>query len=139
MAGAVGKKLVSVIINYPIFSETRYIKKITFIHSVTGTPKPSISWSYKAEGNPVFVSLNGSQNVLRISRVEDYHAGIYRCRAHHVLGDQEHLTTLHVLSKNNVYFVSKKEYSLKIRTSYISCTAVRSQTAENNVALPPWE
>ncbi|CAB3232091.1 unnamed protein product [Arctia plantaginis] len=93
---------------------------------VTGTPAPTITWLFKAEGNSEFVSIYGSQNVLHKSRVEDYHAGTYKCIARNVLGEQDHQTTLHVLIPPNIVTSSTSAYTSvegKDAVMSIPCTA----------------
>ncbi|XP_075982453.1 hemicentin-1-like [Anticarsia gemmatalis] len=77
---------------------------------IKGVPKPTISWQFMEDDTPWYVSVAGSDNVLRISRVDEKHAGRYKCIAHNVVGDDEHVTTLTVQVPPEIALSSQKTY-----------------------------
>ncbi|XP_075982450.1 neural cell adhesion molecule 2-like [Anticarsia gemmatalis] len=78
---------------------------------ITGVPKPTIRWQFMSKDSSRCVSVAGSDNVLRISRVDEKHAGRYKCIAHNVVGDDEHVTTLTVQVPPKILSSTSKAYT----------------------------
>ncbi|XP_075982210.1 hemicentin-1-like [Anticarsia gemmatalis] len=76
-----------------------------------GVPKPTIRWQFMSKDSSRYVSVAGSDNVLRISRVDEKHAGRYKCIAHNVVGDDEHVTTLTVQVPPKILSSTSKVYT----------------------------
>lgn len=64
-----------------------------------GEPKPTITWQFKANSSSTFLRVPGSDKILNIAKVENSHAGLYKCVAQNNLGTSEHITTLDVQGK----------------------------------------
>ncbi|KAJ8720965.1 hypothetical protein PYW08_006430 [Mythimna loreyi] len=69
---------------------------------IKGVPKPTITWEFKENFGSKFLKINGSEKILNILRVENKHAGSYKCVAQNKVGTDEHVTTLEVQDKPKI-------------------------------------
>ncbi|XP_075981852.1 hemicentin-2-like [Anticarsia gemmatalis] len=86
---------------------------IVIVCSITGVPKPTVTWQFMGKTSSKYVTIpKQSENTLRITRVEDKHAGRYKCIAQNTVGTSEHVTTLNVESAPVITTKPKTIYGL---------------------------